>query len=163
MDTLDKPLSWAVHQVGPLETFVNGKVCLLGDAAHAMAPHRTVGAGLAINDAYVLSSLLAAVSANDSFDLKSDLPTVLDTYDTIRRPSVTAAAVDVRENGLHLLRHVLDEEGEWRTIDFNSTEDIQLLQKRMVDGWLYAWDKSLAIKETEKAVEVLLERLSLLN
>lgn len=130
IDALDKPLSWAVHQVGPLESFVNGKVCIMGDAAHAMPAHRGVGAGLAINDAYILASLFAAVSAtNDSSDFKSRLATVLETYDAIRRPSVTAAAVGVRENGFHFLHRVLEKEGEWRTIDCNSTEDTELLQK----------------------------------
>jgi 2-polyprenyl-6-methoxyphenol hydroxylase-like FAD-dependent oxidoreductase len=38
---------------------VHGRVALLGDAAHAMAPHLGKGAGQAIEDALVLADCLA--------------------------------------------------------------------------------------------------------
>lgn len=36
-------------------------ISLLGDSAHATTPHLGVGAGMAMEDAYLLSSLIAAV------------------------------------------------------------------------------------------------------
>jgi 2-polyprenyl-6-methoxyphenol hydroxylase-like FAD-dependent oxidoreductase len=58
----------------PLETLLlpppwhRGRVLLIGDAAHATTPHLASGAGLAIEDALVLSELLAAgIPLDDAF------------------------------------------------------------------------------------------------
>ncbi|WP_328474497.1 FAD-dependent monooxygenase [Actinoplanes sp. NBC_00393] len=57
----------------PLPTYVNGRVVLLGDAAHAMTPNLGQGANQALEDAVVL----AAVAAD---------PDGLAAYDRQRRP-----------------------------------------------------------------------------
>ncbi|QRK06859.1 FAD-dependent oxidoreductase [Archangium violaceum] len=41
------------------ESWYRGRVVLIGDAAHAMTPHISQGAGMAVEDAVVLSELLA--------------------------------------------------------------------------------------------------------
>ncbi|MGB3485791.1 MAG: FAD-dependent monooxygenase [Mycobacterium sp.] len=51
---------WALFRMEPLPTWSRGRVVLIGDAAHTMLPHHGQGANLSIEDAYVLSSLLAA-------------------------------------------------------------------------------------------------------
>ncbi|WP_342236211.1 FAD-dependent monooxygenase [Inquilinus sp. OTU3971] len=52
-------LIWTdISDVEPLPSFVNGRVVLLGDAAHAVTPDLGQGAGLAIEDAAVLPVLL---------------------------------------------------------------------------------------------------------
>ncbi|KAI1788600.1 FAD/NAD(P)-binding domain-containing protein [Ganoderma leucocontextum] len=76
-----KPTLWSVHTVGHLPTYVKGRAVLLGDAAHAMTPHQGSGAGQAIEDGLVLSSLLA----HHSVTLET-LPRALKIYDIIRRP-----------------------------------------------------------------------------
>ncbi|KZV74945.1 FAD/NAD(P)-binding domain-containing protein [Peniophora sp. CONT] len=50
---------WVVNVVKPLEEWTDGRVTLLGDAAHAMTSFLGAGAGKAIEDALVLSTLLA--------------------------------------------------------------------------------------------------------
>jgi 2-polyprenyl-6-methoxyphenol hydroxylase-like FAD-dependent oxidoreductase len=42
----------------PLRAWYEGRVCLVGDAAHAMAPHLGQGVGQAIEDAWVMAALL---------------------------------------------------------------------------------------------------------
>lgn len=42
----------------PLKAWYEGRVCLLGDAAHGMAPHLGQGAGQAIEDAWVMAAFL---------------------------------------------------------------------------------------------------------
>lgn len=72
---------WAIHVVHPLPTFVADRVCLIGDAAHAMTPHQGLGGGQGIEDAYILARLIAHPQAT-----ATNLPDVLRIYDSIRRP-----------------------------------------------------------------------------
>ena len=62
----------------PLVPFVQGRVVLLGDAAHAMTPNLGRGACSAIEDAGALARHLRATE---------DLPAALTQYDTERRPA----------------------------------------------------------------------------
>ena len=86
-DQLDK---WAVFDThdNPAPTYVKGRVCVSGDAAHASAPYHGAGAGFAIEDAAVLAHLLAAVGAasrQDAGKRKADLLKVaLTTYNDVR-------------------------------------------------------------------------------
>ncbi|EIM90613.1 FAD/NAD-P-binding domain-containing protein [Stereum hirsutum FP-91666 SS1] len=59
---------WAVHVVTDLPSFTSpsSQITLLGDAAHAMTPFQGVGAGQAIEDAYVLSTLIERSLLNTS-------------------------------------------------------------------------------------------------
>jgi salicylate hydroxylase len=86
---------WAVHIVAPLPTFAMNRVCLIGDAAHAMTPHQGLGGGQGIEDAYILARLLAHTGTT-----VSTLSHVLRTYDSIRRPASQTVAQQSLVNGL---------------------------------------------------------------
>lgn len=62
---------WAIFDLGdnPVPTFAKGRVCLVGDAAHATSPHHGAGAGLCIEDAAILAELLADESVSSSDDV----------------------------------------------------------------------------------------------
>jgi 2-polyprenyl-6-methoxyphenol hydroxylase-like FAD-dependent oxidoreductase len=79
-----------IHDLNPLPTYVNGRVALLGDAAHAMSPDRGQGAGQSIEDAVVLAAALAGESTVD---------TALNRYDADRRPRTQATARGARKDG----------------------------------------------------------------
>jgi 2-polyprenyl-6-methoxyphenol hydroxylase-like FAD-dependent oxidoreductase len=51
----------------PMPSFVRGRIVLLGDAAHAVTPDLGQGAGLAIEDAAVISALLGRHSLDAAF------------------------------------------------------------------------------------------------
>ncbi|KAH8117595.1 FAD/NAD-binding domain-containing protein [Phellopilus nigrolimitatus] len=91
--SLGPPSVWSIHAVDPpLQTYVRGRVALLGDAAHAMLPHLGAGAGQALEDALVLVRLLAHPKTN----LKN-VESVLQAYDLVRLPRanmVSAASTD---------------------------------------------------------------------
>ncbi|PLB51633.1 FAD/NAD(P)-binding domain-containing protein [Aspergillus steynii IBT 23096] len=59
-DEMDK---WAVfdHLEFPTEKYSEGRVCLAGDAAHASSPHHGAGAGIGIEDALALRTLVGFV------------------------------------------------------------------------------------------------------
>ncbi|GJE94484.1 FAD/NAD(P)-binding domain-containing protein [Phanerochaete sordida] len=78
---VQKPLKWAVHQLHPLPTYIDRRVALLGDAAHAMTPHQGAGAGQAIEDAFILAGLLGDPSVT-----KNNLTDALEAYNHVRVP-----------------------------------------------------------------------------
>lgn len=51
---------WSLYTMSPLRTWTQGRVCLLGDAAHPTVPFLAQGAAMAIEDAAVLAPMLAA-------------------------------------------------------------------------------------------------------
>jgi 2-polyprenyl-6-methoxyphenol hydroxylase-like FAD-dependent oxidoreductase len=79
-----------IHDLDPLPSYVNGRVALLGDAAHAMSPDRGQGAGQSIEDAVVLAAALADQPA---------IETALRRYDAERRPRTQATVRGARTDG----------------------------------------------------------------
>ena len=80
------PSLWRIHALSPpLETFVRGRVALLGDAAHAMLPHLGAGVGQGIEDVYVLVRLLSHPQTS-----LSNVDHVLRAYDAVRRERANA-------------------------------------------------------------------------
>tara|TARA_Y100001933_G_scaffold240469_1_gene266004 strand:+ start:4767 stop:5960 length:1194 start_codon:yes stop_codon:yes gene_type:complete len=58
IDAAGEVYRWALYDRAPLPTWRRGCVTLLGDACHPMRPYLAQGAGMAIEDAWVLSRLL---------------------------------------------------------------------------------------------------------
>ncbi|KAK8162998.1 hypothetical protein BKA80DRAFT_274237 [Phyllosticta citrichinensis] len=56
---------WALFNHLPAKTYVRDRIAIIGDAAHATTPHQGSGAGMAIEDAYVLAEILGGVSSAD--------------------------------------------------------------------------------------------------
>lgn len=77
---MEQPDLWALFDHGPIPHLWRGHVCLLGDAAHASTPHQGSGAGMALEDAYVLLSLLGRVRAAEELEM------AFEAYDHVRRP-----------------------------------------------------------------------------
>lgn len=77
MERCDK---WALFDHPPAHTYhKQGRICLIGDAAHASTPHQGSGAGMAIEDAYFLASLLGQVEE------RRDLERVFAAYEGTRK------------------------------------------------------------------------------
>ncbi|GAB3458656.1 FAD-dependent monooxygenase [Actinophytocola sediminis] len=79
-----------IHYLPPLSSYVNGRVVLLGDAAHAMTPNIAQGGCQALEDAATL-----AVLANGSRDIDA----ALRRYDELRRPRTQRLAKRARMAG----------------------------------------------------------------
>lgn len=54
-----KVIKWGLYDRAPLERWSEGRVTMLGDAAHAMLPFLGMGAAMAVEDGYVLAQMLA--------------------------------------------------------------------------------------------------------
>lgn len=60
---------WPIYDLGTLDRWHKGRVCLLGDAAHATSPHVGGGASLALEDAVMLAKCLRDLpSIEQAFD-----------------------------------------------------------------------------------------------
>ena len=75
-----KPLKWPTWHHPQTSAYYKGRICLLGDVAHASSPHQAAGAGQSLEDAAVLAHLLALVRDPDQ------LKHAFEVYDSIRRP-----------------------------------------------------------------------------
>ncbi|KAL5526975.1 hypothetical protein ACEPAF_8704 [Sanghuangporus sanghuang] len=97
LELAEKPLAWAIHTVKSLPRYsdADGRVALLGDAAHAMSPHQGAGGGQAIEDAYVLASLLTHPRLT-----RRNIANALKAYDAIRVPISQRVMESSRANGM---------------------------------------------------------------
>lgn len=71
---IDTPFKWALLGREPLDHFAEGRVCVMGDAAHPTLPFLAQGANMAIEDAMILARCLDAY----------DVPTALSHYEQAR-------------------------------------------------------------------------------
>ncbi|KAF9736457.1 Salicylate hydroxylase 4 [Paraphaeosphaeria minitans] len=85
----DEPAFWAAHQhrVQPA-SFVQGRVILVGDGAHAMPPHIGAGASQAVEDVYVLAEVLASIQPGDAS--LAAVRTALRAAESVRMPRFLA-------------------------------------------------------------------------
>ena len=58
-----------MYDRAPLEQWTEGRISLLGDAAHAMLPFFAQGAAQAIEDAVVLAGCLRSADAGIRYDM----------------------------------------------------------------------------------------------
>jgi 3-hydroxybenzoate 6-monooxygenase len=56
---------WSLYQLAPLKRWTEGRIALLGDAAHPVLPYLAQGAALAIEDAATLAASLEAARGDD--------------------------------------------------------------------------------------------------
>ena len=83
---------WGLFDRRPLKTWINGRVALLGDAAHPMLPHLGQGVNQGVEDAVALAILLEGRSARD-------VPSALKAYEALRLPRASMVQTEARQNG----------------------------------------------------------------
>ena len=79
---IERADTWTLAEVPTLERYVseNGKLVLIGDAAHAVLPYANQGGGMAVEDAAAMAEFLMGMKT------KEDLPRVLQAWTEFRRP-----------------------------------------------------------------------------
>lgn len=91
---MQNPDIWALFMHPPCHTFTSGRLCLLGDAAHATTPHQGAGAGMCIEDSYVLASLL-----KDAWDVEG-VQKAFRAFDAVRRERTQKNVTTSKEAGM---------------------------------------------------------------
>jgi 2-polyprenyl-6-methoxyphenol hydroxylase-like FAD-dependent oxidoreductase len=84
-------LNVAIHDVPSLPRWSVGRTIIIGDAAHAVAPHSGQGASMALEDAQYLAKLLAESNGNQ-------LERVFSDFEQHRRPRTDAVIAMGRRN-----------------------------------------------------------------
>lgn len=133
------PYKWALYDREPLEHWVDGRIALTGDAAHAMLPYHAQGAAQCIEDAWVLAGALAR---------HDDVPAGLAHYERLRKPRTRQVqeASRAAERLFHLAEPDAVERRNQRFAQANHQH-----AERFPPGqeWLYAYDADRAVTGTD--------------
>ena len=112
----------------PLKWWTDGRVTLLGDAAHPMLPRGSNGAGQAILDARALADRISGLGVG---------PDALAAYEAERRPATSAVVFANRANPPDaILREIYDRTGDrpfTNRDDVISTEELRAITDRYKD------------------------------
>ncbi|KAH7008879.1 hypothetical protein EDB80DRAFT_574424 [Ilyonectria destructans] len=125
---------WALFDHPPADTYNKGRICLLGDAAHASTPFQGAGAGMAVEDAYVLGRILQHVTLAD------DLPAAFEAFSKARMPRTQELVSTSREAG-HIWH--FEKEGD----------DIEKIKENLKSRMDWIWNKDLS-DDGDEAVAV---------
>ncbi|KAF9878658.1 mannitol 1-phosphate dehydrogenase [Colletotrichum karsti] len=132
---MQKPDVWALFDHPPSHTYYEGRVCLLGDAAHASTPHKGSGAGMAIEDAYVMGNLLGLISGPE------EIESVFSVYNKMRKERSQRLVADSREQG-QLYELELDEDPEWIANSLSTRMD-----------WVWKYDLTQELEKGRRLLE----------
>jgi salicylate hydroxylase len=123
LEQVDRTFWWGLYDREPLETWTNGRLALLGDAAHPMLPHLGQGANQSIEDAFALAAVLKDATA-------ADVPAALRRYAQVRR-----RRTDVVQEGSRRSGERYDQVN--RTAE---DRDRELRETRKLRAWIYDYD-----------------------
>lgn len=148
---LDKanPIKWGLFHHPNTSTYYRGRVVLLGDSAHASLPFQAAGAAQGLEDALVLSSVLAELDKlhKNGSDVTSQIEAGLEAYDSVRRPRAQKQLEQSAEvSRMVFFQH--EEAGD------DMSRILPMLQQGRFD-WLWFHDLD---KDVEKAVAGMKEK-----
>ncbi len=116
---------WPLYSTDSSGIWVDGRMAVLGDAAHAMLPFLAQGGAMAIEDAWVLAKNLAT---ND------DVPAALLAYEEERRTRVDKVIAAALENGR--IYHLSGLVARARDLRLRMLSSNRLLNRY---DWLFGW------------------------
>lgn len=119
---------WALFDHLPAASYYRGRVAILGDAAHASTPHQGAGAGQAMEDAFIMSELLADVRIKRP----TDIPAAFRAYDAVRRPRSQQVVTTSRAAG------------ELYGLQGPAGSDLELVRADLLGRYQWIWENDLA-------------------
>ncbi|KAI1348436.1 FAD/NAD(P)-binding domain-containing protein [Xylaria sp. FL0043] len=79
------------HKFTP--TYANNRVCIVGDAAHATSPWQGAGAGISIEDAFIIGHLFSNITT------AAEIESAFKAFDALRRPRCQQVVDNGRRTG----------------------------------------------------------------
>lgn len=132
------PDLWALFDHHPAPTYFKNRIAILGDAAHASTPHQGAGAGQALEDALILSTLLADERVRSA----ADIPAALHVYDAIRRPRSQKVVSTSRAAG------------ETYAFKGPAGDDLDKIRDELLTRYSWIWDEDMG-RQAEEASALL--------
>lgn len=134
-----EPSKWKINDRKPLDLwhYMDGKVILLGDAAHAMTPHLGAGAGQSIEDGWVLGRSLSEYLSSPSNDHFSSLSSTAQLYQTVRLPRAQKTQATSRAAGNTYEMQTDD------MIDKSFEECVPIIAERTRERMKWVWEEDL--------------------
>ncbi len=120
---------WPLFEPAPLPRWSNGRVTLLGDAAHPVLPFFAQGGVLALEDAVTLADCVARHGA--------DIPAAFAAYERTRRPRAARVQAASRHNGW--IYHLSGAMALARNAYLRARDPRKLIAAY---DWLYGWRNS---------------------
>lgn len=139
-------MQWAIFDLGdhPLSSYYKGRVCLLGDAAHATSPHHGAGVGCCMEDIAVLACLVTDPQVKEA----TYLETVFAVYDAHRRERTQWLVRSSRRAG---------DLYQWLTADVG--RDVDKIKRELTERLGHVWNYDLK-DSLREATKDLYRRLS---
>lgn len=130
MERCDK---WALFDHPAADTYYKrGQICLIGDAAHGSTPHQGSGAGMAVEDALVISAVLSRVRQ------RSDLEKAFSTFEMLRKKRTQ-----------HLVRCSREQAAIYEFQAPETRDDVEKIARVLLSRWDWIWDHDLASELAE--------------
>lgn len=134
------PDMWALFDMLPAPTYYAGNVVLIGDAAHASTPHQGAGAGQAMEDAFILSSLLG----DEKTRCARNIEAAFRAYDAVRRPRSQKVVSTSRAAGATY------------AMQGPALDNLELIGAELVERYKWIWNEDLSL-QAERARAALVE------
>ncbi|KAI0964940.1 FAD/NAD(P)-binding domain-containing protein [Xylaria arbuscula] len=95
------PMLWHIYDTAdcPAPYYSQGNIAIVGDAAHASAPHHGAGAGFGIEDALALATVLALAEGEGEIMKPQGLVAALEAYNHVRYDRTQWLVRSSRETG----------------------------------------------------------------
>ncbi|KIW12752.1 hypothetical protein PV08_07938 [Exophiala spinifera] len=142
------PIKWGLFHHLHTSTYYRGRVALIGDSAHASLPYQAAGAAQGLEDAWVLTAVIAEVAKfpRSAASLAPEIDAALAAYDSVRRPRAQFQLQRAAEVGRMLLfQH--EETGS----------DMTKILAKLQNGWFdWLWFHDIDT-DAQKALAVLKE------
>ncbi|KAL1881462.1 hypothetical protein VTK73DRAFT_3524 [Phialemonium thermophilum] len=147
----ENPTKWVLNDRDLLDQWVygNGKIVLMGDAAHAMLPHQGAGAGQAIEDGYILGRaiseyLATTTTSNGRRDNDEELRKWTQLYQDVRLPRAQKAQETARQAGLVYEMQTTEMQGK------SYEECLPLVRESLKDRMQWIWTGDIDAEYEEK-------------
>ncbi|KAM0787333.1 hypothetical protein ACM66B_003422 [Microbotryomycetes sp. NB124-2] len=143
---IENPSIWGIFELPDIESCIDERVVLIGDADHATTPHQGAGAGQALEDALFVAALLSApqTASTPLNERPAAIQKALQVYEQTRHERGVKVKRTSREAGL--LYEMCGVDGEGKDTDKMGEN----LRTRM--PWIWDYDTKA---ELDRALEML--------